>query len=260
MERGLIVDIETTGLDAKKDVIIEIGVICFVMDSAMHPTIVSMYSGLEDPGRDINEEIQRITGLTTEILNGQVIDWSWVRRAFADASIVIAHNDRFERQFLESHPKLEGLAPRHWACSMRHIPWRKLGFRTQALNYLAADHGFANPFAHRALFDCATTFRLLAPHLDELIRRSCEREVTLLADGAPFEAKDLLRGRGYRWDPERRVWLISVLESELDEERTFLSSRVYGERPDRHREEVSDILSVSNSWSPPTPLPPEINL
>src|SRR5690606_9704255 len=99
-------------------------------------------------------EIEKVTGIDYDLIKGRVIDWNLVRDWMSRASIVIAHNAAFDRPFLEQRSELSGLHI-HWACSIRHIDWQAKGFRTKALNYLAADHGFVNSFAHRAVFDCA---------------------------------------------------------------------------------------------------------
>lgn len=227
LEFGLIVDTETTGLSPERDRIIEIGILEFAVDGETPPVATRSYGALQDPGEVVvSPEIERLTGLSAGVLKGQAIDWGLVREFFERASLVVAHNVDFDRRFLEASGALTGLAP-HWACSMRHIDWRKRHFQSLSLNYLAADHGFVNPFAHRALFDCATTFRLVAPHLRELIQRSWEREYMLRAIGSPFESREVLKARGYRWDAAERVWQKAVAESELLDERTFLSEKVY---------------------------------
>lgn len=226
MDFGLIVDLETTGLDPKTDRIIEIGIVEFAVEGDEPPQLTRCYGALQDPGRPLAEEITQITGLTDKVLAGQRIDWAIVRGFFEHAAIVIAHNMEFDRRFLECSGELGGLQV-HWGCSMRHIDWQRHRFKTTALNYLAADHGFVNPFAHRAVFDCATTFRLVAPHLRELIARSYEREYLVKAVNSPFESKDVLRQRGYRWDPAERCWSRVCSETEMQEERRFLAEQVY---------------------------------
>lgn len=239
MDIGVIVDLETTGLDPLKDQVVEVGLIEFAVspDSAggLRAGMTGGYSALQDPGRPLPPEVAKLTGLSDDLLVGQSVDWTVVRKTLSRASVVIAHNAAFDRAFLERRPELDGIKP-HWACSVKHINWRQHGFKTRALNYLAADHGFVNPFAHRALFDCATTFRLIAPYLEELIRRSYLREYLVSATGAAFETKDILRINGYRWNPESRVWAKNLLEDELEEERKFLATEVY-KGDTRHREE-----------------------
>ncbi len=248
MDHGVIVDLETTGLDFRQDKIIEVGLLEFAVDGSGPPVIVGTYSGLEDPGTPLLPEIAKLTGLGDRFLEGRKIDWPRVRSSLERASVVIAHNAEFDRSFLEARPELDGVRP-HWACSARHINWTKHGMRTRALNWLAADHGFVNPFAHRALFDCATTFRLVAPYLNELLARSWMREFLFQAVGAAFEKKDILRKTGYRWDPAERVWWKRIFEDEVEAEREFLRKDVYGGEP-RHREE--EVRSSAPSLEDPT--------
>ena len=267
MNVGVIIDLETTGIDSSQDQVIEVGMLEFVMtpatyvdrpESASPPParsggtvaigaglkadMVGAYSGLQDPGRPLPPDMSALTGLSDEVLAGRSVDWPQVRQMLARASVVIAHNAGFDRAFLERRPELAGLEL-HWACSIKHINWHRHGFRTRALNYLAADHGFVNPFAHRALFDCATTFRVITPYLDELVRRSHLREFLVSATGAPFETKDVLRSRGYRWNPEIRVWAKSMLEDEIEEERAFLAAQVYKGNPRHKEEEISGPIA-----------------
>jgi DNA polymerase-3 subunit epsilon len=223
---GLIVDTETTGLDPDRDQIIEIGLLEFAVEGDSAPVVTRTYSALSDPGFEVSAEVTKVTGLEPRHLAGQEIAWDLVRSMFAKASLIVAHNADFDRAFLERSGRLDGLSL-HWACSMRHIDWKRNGYNTQSLNYLAADHGFVNPFAHRALFDCATTFRLITPYLQELIARSYEREFLMKATGSPFESKDALRTRGYRWNPEERCWGRVVSEAVLADERDFLATQVY---------------------------------
>lgn len=240
MDYGLIVDVETTGINPESDKIIEIGVLEFAVDQDFNCNIVSMYSGLEDPQQSLKPEIVKLTHLTDEVLRGKQIQWDAVRQYFDRASIVVAHNCAFDRAFLTSHPGL-GDVDVHWACSIKHVDWEKKGFRSRALNYLAADHGFVNPFAHRALFDCASTFRLVAPHMKELMENSYQREFRVFATGAPFDMKQKLKERAYMWDPAQRVWFKNILEHSLDSERDFLSSEIYLGQS-RHQElEVSPM-------------------
>lgn len=227
MDKGLIIDLETTGIDAENDKIIEIGIVEFVVsDEHSCPAITNMYGEVEDPKIPLSDEIKSITGLDDYMLQGRSIDWKRVRELIDSSAIVIAHNVDFDRGFLLKRPELAGIDP-HWACSMKHIDWGKHGFKTRALNYLAADHGFVNAFAHRALFDCATTFRLITPYFGELVSKSYMKEFRVFATAAPFEAKDKLKSRSYRWDAAKRVWYKSVMEDTIEDERAFLASEVY---------------------------------
>ena len=205
MQKGIIVDVETTGLNPKEDVIIEIGLLQFSYDSTGDLNILTTYGALQDTEKNISSEITKLTGISKEMLKGESINWSFVKSLLSSSSIVIAHNMPFDRSFLLEKPELSDLDV-HWACSQKHINWNQKGFRSKALNYLACDKGFVNPFSHRAIFDCATTFRVIESHWLEIFSRSQQKEYCFSAIGAPFETKDLLKANGYKWNVANRVW------------------------------------------------------
>ena len=63
----------------------------------------------------------------------------------------------------------------------------------------------------------------------------------LRATGAPFEAKDKLKARAYRWDSEGRVWWCSLASEEaLQLECAWLRAEVYGQRSARVQLEAQD--------------------
>ena len=62
-------------------------------------------------------------------------------------------------------------------------------------------------------------------HLLEAVQRP---QYLLQATGAPFDAKDYLKARGYRWDSGARVWHTRLSSEEtLREECAWLAERVY---------------------------------
>jgi len=63
----------------------------------------------------------------------------------------------------------------------------------------------------------------------------------LRATGSPFESKDLLKERSYRWDAEARVWACTLPTPErLEAELVWLKSEVYGRRSARLEIEAMD--------------------
>lgn len=78
--RGVILDTETTGLNYRKDEIIEIGVVAFTFDEAGNiGNVIGVYSGLQQPSVSIPLGITRLTGIADEIVAGQMIDLHQLR-------------------------------------------------------------------------------------------------------------------------------------------------------------------------------------
>jgi DNA polymerase-3 subunit epsilon len=73
--KGVILDTETTGLIARKDEIIEIGVIAFTFDETGNiGDVTGIYGGLQQPSISVPSEITRLTGITDDIVVGQSMD------------------------------------------------------------------------------------------------------------------------------------------------------------------------------------------
>lgn len=247
---GVYLDLETTGLDHRADRVIELGLVRFAYDLE-RGTVLGMldaYDALEDPGRPLPPEITRLTGIDDAMLAGRRIDDERVRTILDGAGLVIAHNARFDRPFAEA--RFAEFADLAWACSVRDVAWRDEGFESSGLQALVmANGGFFD--GHRAVEDCYAGVYLLSRSLPRsgesalaaLRRSALRRDVRLWAAGSPFDTKDLLKARGYRWNPEARVWWCDVPEGDLDDEHAWLREQVYGGRLPRLPHVRYDALS-----------------
>ena len=238
MRRAAIVDTETTGTDAASDRIIELAVIVFEYDAESGRTgrVVDRYDGLEDPGFPIPPESTAIHGITDAMVAGQKLDDARVEALLQQAGLVIAHNARFDRGFLES--RLPVFAGMPWACSWQEVPWSEAGIESTKLEYLAYRFGFFYE-GHRAEIDCLALLEVLGRPLGDTARtglkallESARRpSYRLWANNSPFESKDLLRQRGYRWLPDKRVWCTEIASREaVAAELAWLKDAVYGGR------------------------------
>jgi DNA polymerase-3 subunit epsilon len=236
--RVLILDTETTGLDSRQDRIIELALLAVVVDTATGAAlrVAEVYEALEDPGRPIPPDVSDLTGITDEMVRGRRIDEAQVERLLGDAQLVVAHNARFDRPFVET--RLPAFAGLPWACSIADIDWAAEGRGSSRLEYLVMKCGWFYD-AHRAAMDCHALLAVLNEPLPvsgriglaRLLEAARADSFRVFADGAPFETKDLLKSRGYRWDQERRVWHAELRdEAALGEERAWLKAKVYGGR------------------------------
>ena len=245
--RVIVLDTETTGLDSKNEKIIELAMLSVLVDAATGLPVgpVTIYESFEDPGKAIPSQITEITGIDDSMVQGHQIDDLAVAALVEQADLILAHNAGFDRPFVEA--RLPVFAAKPWACSFLGIDWKKEGSGSAKLEFLASERGLFYE-AHRAQVDCHALLQVLAAPLSDgqtglhrLLAGAEQTRYKLRATGAPFEAKDKLKARGYRWDGEGRVWWCSLSSDEgLDAECAWLRAEVYGTRSARVQLEALD--------------------
>jgi DNA polymerase-3 subunit epsilon len=207
--------------------------------------VTEVYSELEDPGEPIPPASTAIHGITDEMVRGHRIDDARVARILDGVALVIAHNAAFDRPFLER--RLPVFAAKHWACSHAQVPWAEEGYAGSKLEYLGVGAGFFFE-AHRSEIDCRALLEVLRRPLPKsqrtalsvMLERARQPGVTVWATGSPFESKDVLKARAYRWQAEKRCWYKSLETGELDAECAWLKNAVYGGRAAQVEVEVQD--------------------
>lgn len=241
IRRVLVLDTETTGLSHQADKIIELAMLLVQVDAntGLPCGAVSVLEGFEDPGMPIPAVAREVTGITDDMVQGHRLDDAQVAAMVARADLVVAHNAGFDRPFVEARfPVFAGKA---WACSFADIDWKAAGAGSSKLGALAQDHGWFYD-AHRAQVDCHALLQVLArpvpkgtaTGLSQLIAAAESRSFKLRATGSPFESKDQLKARGYRWDAEAKVWFCTLADPQrLQDELAWLKAEVYGQRSAR---------------------------
>ncbi|MEO8021716.1 3'-5' exonuclease [Polaromonas sp.] len=246
--RVLILDTETTGLDPSRDRIMELALLSVDVETATGlPTgSVEVYDGLEDPGMPIPQEVQALTGISDAMVRGHKLDEQRVLAMLAEADLVIAHNAGFDRPFVEA--RLARFAQLSWACSFADLDWKKEGRSSAKLTHLALELGWFYD-AHRAEMDCHALLAVLVSALPlsgqtglgQLLSVAARPSYRLQATAAPFDAKDLLKARGYRWDGTHKVWHTRLSdEAQLQAECDWLKGTVYANRSARVQVECFD--------------------
>ena len=248
---GVYLDIETTGLDYQNDKIIELALVAFEysQDGKIF-RILGSYSSFQDPGAPLNEQITGLTGITDNMVKNQAIDHNKVEAIIQPASLIIAHNSSFDRKFIEKvFPSFKQKA---WGCSYTQVPWRQENISSAKLEYLAYKFGFFYD-AHRAEVDCLVGIHLLTQILPiskelafkALLNNVEEKSYIIWATNSPFNTKDILKARGYRWNDgvngKPKSWHIEVRAIHRDNELDFLYQNIYSTKVNLTIDEINQF-------------------
>lgn len=207
IRRALIVDTETTGLDPKTGVIIEIGAILY--DVANLTRLVCLSTLIKT---DKSNDAIAINRISRAALQQCPISRNAYGAAFAEladlSDVIVAHGADFDRSFLGT-----GWGGKPWACTRMDFKWPTQTREGQSLVTLALDHGIGVSSAHRALTDCSLIadlfdrMPLFGEDLQEMFVRAM-RPKAMMRALVPFELKDLAKDAGFEWDKPGRekVW------------------------------------------------------
>lgn len=234
---GIFLDVETTGLDSLKDKIIELGIVCFEYSADGRIfRILNEISWYQDPGMPIPSEITELTGISDDMVKGQTINQNELEKHIKSASLIIAHNAEFDRSFFET--RFPNLPKRAWCCLMKDINWRSEGIESTKLEYIAYKFGFFYE-GHRAAIDCLAGIHVLSHILPKsgqlvfstLLTKHNKISFKIAAVGAPYDKKDILKKRGYRWIQWKsnapHAWCIDVDRENIESELNFLWSEIF---------------------------------
>ena len=207
--RLAVIDTETTGFKAEEgDRIIDLAIaVCeYGKESGRLYRVVERFEGLEDPEQAIPAEVIKLTGITDDMVKGQLIDEQQVAKVMAGVTLVVCHNSSFDRGFLEARfAVFKDLA---FGCSLNEVPWRDWGIGSSKLDYLGFAFGLFHT-GHRALADVDMLTALLASNtpdqattiLSLLLASARLPTWRINAIGLPFDNSQIAKARGYRWHP-----------------------------------------------------------
>tara|TARA_B100001248_G_scaffold261746_1_gene254012 strand:+ start:20343 stop:21035 length:693 start_codon:yes stop_codon:yes gene_type:complete len=217
--RVLGLDLETSGIDPFKDQIIEIGAILW--DCERQKPLTMMSRLIKQDNLELDSKITEITGIEKQDLDDFGIPLSLaleeLQALATNADYIVAHNGKkFDKLFLETAWKshAESLIDLPWIDTTQDIPFGE-EIQSKKLNYLAADHNFINPFAHRAVFDVMTMMMVFSKYpLDKILDLASSETKRIIAK-VSFDEKELAKKEGFRWDPSAKVWYKDIKEIQI---------------------------------------------
>jgi DNA polymerase-3 subunit epsilon len=231
--------------------------------------VVGSFNELEDPGMAIPASATAVHGITDEMVAGQRLSEAAIEHLMEGVALVIAHNAGFDRKFVEERlpafaalpwgcsfrdiawdeagigsAKLEYLAYQYGFFYDGHraeMDCRALleilrrpvggvwgsGHQDDGLTASAAEidqERGGPPSVRQGKGDSSVTA------LKMLLDRAREPTYRVWATGSNFDTKDVLKARGYRWDPDEKCWWIDVDAAGLEAELAWLKTAVYGGR------------------------------
>lgn len=162
----VVFDVETTGLSAIYDTIIELAAV------KMHKgNIVEEFQEFIDPGHPLSETTINLTGITDDMVRGSKTEAEVLKefKAFTEGTVLVAHNASFDMGFLNTAYQKHDMpaSPLPVIDTLELSRFLHPTYKSHRLNTLAKRYGVALEQHHRAIYDSETTAHLLWIFLKE---------------------------------------------------------------------------------------------
>ena len=205
LEKILILDTETTGLDENEDEIIEIGCILFHVSSK---SVLSQVSFLFPVSTNEAEHVNGISAEVTNITQPWEDGLNFFLKLVDYSDLIVAHNADFDKKWFGKGrlPKLD----KRWICSLEDINWtfqKSLKLRPSVTD-LALSFSIPVWNLHRALSDCFYISEVFkkCENLEEILLKATEPR-NLYKALVSYEERELAKKAGFRWNsPVEGAW------------------------------------------------------
>lgn len=163
-----VLDVETTGLSARSNHVIEIGIV-----KVKNLKVIDKYSSLINPGYRIPAFITQLTGITNgDVKNAPSFDQiADDIKNFIGDSIISGHNLSFDDSFLTAEYLRNERIPINnpKVCTLKIAKRLYPALRSKSLSSVAYHLKIQNRNSHRALGDAETTAKILIKMIKKLI-------------------------------------------------------------------------------------------
>ena len=215
IEKILILDTETTGLDENKDEIIEIGCILFHVSSK---SVLSQVSFLLPVSANQAEHINGISAKVTNIEQPWEDGLNFFLKLVDCSDLIVAHNVEFDRKWfgIGRLPKLN----KKWICTLEDINWSfQNSLKTRpSVTDLALSFSIPVWNLHRALSDCFYISEVFkkCENLESLLLKATEPRYLYKAL-VTYEERSLAKKAGFRWNsPVEGAWSRKLTSDEAN--------------------------------------------
>ncbi|UJF14739.1 PolC-type DNA polymerase III [Jeotgalibaca sp. MA1X17-3] len=155
----VVFDVETTGLSAVYDSIIELAAVKMYKGN-----VIDTFEAFINPGKPLSQLIIQLTGITDQMLKDAPSEDKIVPsfKEFCGDSILVAHNASFDMGFLNKSYERNGIedAPNPVIDTLELSRFLHPQLRSHRLNTLAKKYNVNLEQHHRAVFDAETTGHL----------------------------------------------------------------------------------------------------
>ena len=157
-KKYVVFDVETTGLDAEKCEIIEIGSV-----KIENGRITQKFQTLLKPSHEISEEITKLTGITNEMVEDSPLGIDVVKDfyKFCEGCVLVGYNVAFDHAFLQNLAKKVGFVFPNETLDAMAVAKQKLYLPKYKLINVVEALGLELNNAHRAYADALATAEVL---------------------------------------------------------------------------------------------------
>lgn len=211
MENILILDTETTGLDAKKGKVIEIaGILYNIPTRSILSQVSTLCYAEENPALEINGiEVATLKKIPGEI---QDLGIRMLHEMIVKSNAIVAHNAEFDKRWVATIPVVQEAAQyRKWICTRNDVIWPIRKGVSLNLISICASLGVPIINAHRALQDCLLLLGALEciEDIESFLDKSGKGRVIYRAK-VTFENRQIVKDAGFLWDNINKVWFAKI--------------------------------------------------